>query len=189
MSKHLVFPQPDETRKQKCSTAFQTTPRPVAKRRPLAHCYPASGAGGHRAGSWTPPMRGSAMPLPHSGGAADNTILQYARRREQKTYTVIIRWYARTHPTLHSHHPHVKLEISFKASHARNATPTRNCHRSAPCPRLACAPHVASTTSARGRARRASRPAVHRTSQAASAPLRKRGGALQTLGLRQRRPR
>ena len=124
-------PQPDETRKQKCSTAFQTTPRPVAKRRPLAPCYPASGAGGHRAGSWTVAAdarsawrsamrhRAQTARTAHSGRRA------IARRREKKRIPLLYRWYARTQPTLHSHHPHVKLEISFKASHARNATPIR----------------------------------------------------------------
>ena len=51
-------------------------------------------------------------------------VVKSARRREQKTYTGGA-VYANTPHSLHSHHPHVKLEISFKASHARDATPIR----------------------------------------------------------------
>ena len=62
---------------------------------------------------------------PRRSGRRAPTIARRPVVVSKKLIPLLYRWYARTHPTLHNHHPHVKLEISFKASHARNATPIR----------------------------------------------------------------
>ena len=78
--------------------------------------------------------------------------------------------YANTPHSLHSHHPHVKLEISFKASHARNATPISKLATGPHLVLASLAPHPwlvprarEGALVARRRARRASRVATSRT--------------------------
>ena len=96
-------------------------------------------------------------------------VVKSARRREQKTYTGGA-VYANTPHSLHSHHPHVKLEISFKASHARNATPISKLATGPHLVLASLAPHTwlvlrarEGALVARRRARRASRVATSRT--------------------------
>jgi len=86
------------------------------RRRPPRWIVDAADARQCDATNWMP-LRTSALGPP--------TIARRPVVVSKKLIPLLYRWYARTHPTLHSHHPHVKLEISFKASHARNATPIR----------------------------------------------------------------
>jgi hypothetical protein len=183
MSKHLVFPQPIAH----SPTKLESRSAPQRFRRRLDR-WPSGGP-------WrlaTPPAapaataldRGRSPPTRAVHGApvrcrtdartAHSGRRAIARRREKKTYTVIIPVVRQN--TTHSPQspPSRQIRNFLQGVPCQKRHPDKEaCHRSAPCPRLARAPHVASTTSARGRARCASRPAVHRTSQAASAPLRK----------------
>jgi hypothetical protein len=134
MSKHLVFPQPIAH----SPTKLESRSAPQRFRRRLDRwpsggpwrlaTPPAAPAATALDRGRSPPTRAvhGAGAMPQTARTAHSGRRAIARRREKKTYTVIIPVVRQnTQPTLHSHHPHVKLEISFKASHARNATPIR----------------------------------------------------------------
>ena len=168
MSKHLVFPQPIAH----SPTKLESRSAPQRFRRRLDR-WPSGGP-------WriaTPPAAPPATALDRGRRRRAGHRCHWPPTCDNKRVVVsknliplLYRWYARTHPTLHSHHPHVKLEISFKASHARNATPISKLATGPHLVLASLAPHTwlvprarEGALVARRRARRASRVATSRT--------------------------